>query len=873
MNEQIKRNPNMPVDWQGEFLKALKKIGRILARTFAYVLNILLTLMLIGFLTGIIVGVAFAIYINNYIDTTIDESLFVSPASSQTTKIYYMEYTDRINRVGAKPVELVSERLYGAENSLWASYDEMPTYLIEAFISIEDERFWDHPGVDWKRTGGAVLNFFFGDKLYGGSTITQQLIKNLTEYDDVKIQRKVQEILTALNLEKTKSKQEILEMYLNIVPLSQNCIGVRAAAWTYFGKDVSELTLIECAAIAGITQAPTKYDPIQNPGSPAYGDGNMYRRNLVLKKMLELGKISQSEFDEVYSKELVLNVQRTSNEITTNSWYTDTVITDIINDLVEQKGWNRRVASNYIYSGGLHIYTPMDPNVQQVIEEVYTTADSKIFLTKNEGIQAESAMVIIDPYTGDLLGVVGSRGEKTGNRILNFATQTKRPPGSSIKPIAVYGPALEEGIITYGSIYDDVPVSFGNNPNAPRAWPQNLPVVFRGLTTINSAVERSVNTIAVRVLQDLTIEKSFDYVKNKLGVESLIDLHKTESGKVFTDKAPSPLALGQLTYGLTVREITAAFAAFPNRGIYNECRSYLYVEDSSGNVILQKDYSGEIVFKESTAFIMTKMMQNVMHNGTGREVSLRNYVDVAGKTGTTDDDRDRWFVGYTPYYVGGVWYGYAMPKSINTAQNPSCLIWDAVMTKLHEQYINDAKNNIAPLKTFEQPSNVVKATYCMDSGKLYTDVCKHDPRGSRADVGYFTLDTVPSEPCDTHVLVKYDTQYGGGLAHAYSNPEYVKEYALIKVTDRSFPIQVSVVDAQYVYRPLPSYIEPGSYWSVPFFINTIEPGTYVGITTTYGSVGRQFNCFSYENFDFEAFRNPKPVTTTDPSETSSPDPP
>lgn len=864
----MRRNPSVSIDWKRELFAALKKIGRILAKTAAYALNVILTLMLIGILTGIIVGVAFAIYINNYIDPTIDESLFVTHANSQTTKIYYMDYTDRINGIG-QPVEIESERLYGAENSMWASFAEMPTYLVEAFVSIEDERFWDHNGVDWKRSGGALLNFFFGDKIYGGSTITQQLIKNLTHYDDVKIQRKVKEILTALNLEKTKSKEEILEMYLNIVPLSQNCIGVKAAAWTYFGKDVSELTLIECAALAAITQAPTKYDPIQNPGSPAPGDGNMYRRNLVLKKMLQLGKISQSEYDEAYSKELVLNVQRTSNEITTSSWYTDTVINDIIDDLVAQKGWNRQVASNYIYSGGLNIYTPMDPEVQRVMEEVYTTADPSLFQTKDQGgILPESAMVIVDPYTGDLLGVVGARGEKTGNRILNYATQTKRPPGSSIKPIAVYGPALEEGLITYGSVYDDVPVNFGNNPNNPKAWPLNLPIVYNGLTTINSAIERSVNTIAVRVLQDLTIDKSFDYLKNKLGVESVIDYYKDSSGKVFTDKALAPLALGQLTYGLTVREITAAYGVFPNRGIYNKCRSYLYVTDSSGNVILQNDFSGDIVFKESTAFIMTKMMQNVMNYGTGRSVSLRNSVEVAGKTGTTDDDRDRWFVGFTPYYVGGVWYGYAMPKAIGTTQNPAALIWNEVMTRLHEKYINEAKNGGQPLRTFVQPSDVIKATYCMDSGKLYTDVCKHDPRGNRSDVGYFTIESIPKEPCDTHVLVDYDTQYNG-IAHAYSNPAYVEKKALIKVLDRSFPIQVVVTDAQYVYRPLPENVEPGSYWSVPFFINTIPQGTYVGISG--GTNQRQYNCFAYANFDFEAFRKQQQGTTK-PSDTTS-DPP
>lgn len=854
--EKPKPKPNVPVDWKKETIKALKITGRVLAKASTYLLNGLLTLMLVGILTGIIVGVAFSIYVKNCIDPTIDESLLVTSGTDQTTKIYYMQYTDRANRIGY-PVEIESERLYGEQNSLWASYNEMPTYLKEAFVAIEDHRFWDHKGVDWIRTGSAVLNFFFGDSSFGGSSITQQLVKNLTDYDDVKIQRKVQEILAALNLEKTKSKEEILEMYLNIVPLSQGCYGVQAAAYTYFGKDVSELSLIECAAIAGITKYPTKYDPIQNP------ENNQDRRDTVLARMLELGKITQAEFDEAYDKELVLNVQRSSNEVTTSSWYTDTVIEDIINDLVEQKGLSRRVASNYIYSGGLQIYTPMDPEVQKTMEEVYSDLGNVLKskqLIEKDGIPAESAMVIVDPYTSDLLGVVGARGEKTGNRILNYATQTTRPPGSSIKPIAVYGPALEEGIITYGSVYDDVPVNFGTNPAKPVAWPANLPVVYNGLTTVNSAIERSVNTVAIRVLQDLTIEKSYNYIKNKLGVKSVIETAKRNDGTVYTDKALAPLALGQLSFGLTVREITNAYTVFPNGGIYNESRSYLKVTDSNGNIILDNNSSGNIVFKQTTSYIMTKMMQNVMNNGTARSVTLRNSVDVAGKTGTTTDDNDRWFVGFTPYYVGGVWYGYAMPKSIGYAANPTALIWDEVMTRLHQKFITDAKNGGEPLHKFVEPAGIVKATYCKDSGKLMTDACRLDPRGSRADVGYFTVDTAPKESCDCHVEVKYDTSYGGGVAHAGSNPVNVISVGLIKVTNRSFPIQVYVTDAEFVYRDLPANVEPGSYWSVPFFINTVDNGVYVGIT--YKNGGRQYNCFSYENFDFNAFRNPKPVTTT-----------
>ncbi|MEE1356303.1 MAG: transglycosylase domain-containing protein, partial [Clostridia bacterium] len=393
------------------------------------------TILLICIITGIIVGCAFSIYIKNYIDPTIDESLLATGGTSQTTQIYYYNYEDieaRQNRTG-DAVELEDQRLYGEQNSLWADYADIPQDLKDAFVAIEDKRFWDHSGVDWIRTGSAVLKFFVGNSSYGGSSITQQLVKNLTSYDDVTIQRKVQEIVCALNLEKTKSKEEILELYLNIIPLSQRCYGVQSAANTYFGKDVSELSLIECVCIASITNAPTRYDPVQNP------ENNQERRDSILEEMLAQGYITQEEFDSAYDKELTLNLTEVSTTISTNSWYTDTVIEDVISDLMETYNYTRQVASQKIYSGGLQIYTLMDPEVQNALDEVF--CDDSIFekALKKEvsGVPAESAMVITDPYTGDLLGIVGGRGVKTENRILNLASQSVRASGSSIKPLAV----------------------------------------------------------------------------------------------------------------------------------------------------------------------------------------------------------------------------------------------------------------------------------------------------------------------------------------------------------------------------------------------------------------------------------------------------
>ena len=829
----------------------------MLSRVLTYIFSTLLTLFLILFITGIIVGCAFAIYVNQYLDPEIDESL-LNVGQSLTSKIYYYDYEDREYRVG-EAVEIEDQRLYGAQNNIWVSYTDMPTNLVEAFVSIEDHRFWTHHGVDWKRTAGAVVNFVTAyTGRYGGSTITQQLIKNLTKDDDVTIQRKVQEILRALNLEKKKEKSEIIEMYLNTIFLSQNCNGVQAAAYTYFGKDVSELSLIECAAIASITNAPTKYDPVLNP------ENNKERRDLCLSLMLQYEKITQEEFDAAYDKELELNYKgravTTSN--TSNSWYTDAVIDDVVDALVEEYGFTKEYASNLVWTGGLQIYTLMDPEVQSVLEEVYLNESS--FPTANNAIQPQSAMVVVDPKTGDVLGLVGARGEKTKNRILNRATQTTRSPGSSIKPLSVYGPALEYGLITYGSVFDDVPVTFNSKEYTdkelaklpkdeegeiifpdPTPYPKNLPYVYNGLTTVHDALRRSVNTISVRILDRLGIENSFDFVKNKLHMDGFIE-YKEINGRILTDKTISSLAMGGMTYGVSVLEMTAAYQIFANNGVYNKPRMWDKVLDSKGNVILENKPESEVVISEQNASIMTKMMQDVVTSGTAADITLKNKINTAGKTGTTNDDYDRWFLGYTPYYVAGIWFGYDTPMSLdNLSFSPTTKPWDTVMTRLHEDIIADAQNGGAPIEKFKLADGIQTAEYCRDSGKLLTEACLADPRGDRKETGYFTDATVPTEYCDCHILVDYDYETGGVVVGNCPKENVIK-VGMIQA-DRVFPIDITVTDAQYIYKPLPSGLEPGLWWGVPFFENIIPDETYVGLTDLKG--GRQFNSACYEHYN------------------------
>lgn len=838
-NNQRDNNKKSNMKLSQGVAKSGKIAGKVIGRVLSYVLNALLTVLLICLITGIIVGVTFAVYIKNYIDPEIDPSLF-RVNSSQTTKIYYMDYTDRENRIG-EPVEIKDEQLYGSENSVWVSYTKIPENLVDAFVAIEDKRFWTHNGVDLKRTAAAILNYFipFEEKQGGGSSITQQTIKNLTDNRDYTPQRKIQEILQAFNLEKKLDKTQILELYLNNIYLSQNCYGVQAAAYTYFNKDVSELTLIECAAIASITNSPTKYDPVQNPEEHAK------RRNQILWEMFDQGYITQDEYDSAYKKELVLDYQGRAKDaaITSNSWYTDQVMVEVANALVEQKGYSLEMAYNLIYTGGLQIYSLQDPEVQAVLEEVYT--DESSFPKTNNAIQPQSSAVIIDPKTGDVLGLVGARGQKEANLLLNMATKSTRSPGSSIKPVSVYAPALENGLITYGSVYDDVPVWFNYADDDvekahPTAYPKNLPEVYKGLTTVNDAVTRSVNTVAVRILQELTPEVSFDFVKNKLQMGSFIEYATLSGGIGITDKDISALALGGMNYGVTNLELTASYQIFANGGVYNKPRTWLKVLDSEGEVILENEAESYVVISEQTASIMTKMMENVVHRGTATSVTLRNQVDVAGKTGTTSSDVDRWFVGYTPYYVGGVWFGYEIPQTLGTLSwSPATTAWDIIMTKLHQKYINGTE----PLQEFTLADGVITATYCKDSGKLMTSACHADPRGNRAEVGYFTVLTAPTEYCDCHVMVDYDS-VTGGIACEGCPAQNIIKVGLLKV-DRLFPANVKVTDTQYTYRDVPDGTAMPTTGDVPFYIGLYGVGEYPGYTQTDGK--RYYNSYCHEH--------------------------
>ncbi len=805
-----------------------------------FIVRPLLILLIVLVVTATIVGIIFGIYIDKYIEKNVDETLFSPLGNGASTKIYYYEFSDRENRIG-KAQEISSKELYSAYKCKSVRYEEIPQNLINAFVSIEDKRFFEHSGVDWKRTLSAGINYFLKfNNSYGGSTITQQLIKNVTNNDEYSFQRKLQEIYWALDLETKMDKREILTMYLNVINLSQGCFGVGAAAEYYYSKEVSDLTLAECATIAAITNSPTYYDPIRNP------ENNKKRRDLILKQMLEQGYIQGDEYIKAISEDIALNVKSYESG-GVNSWYVDMVIEDVINDLMSEKGYSRSVANLLLYTGGLSIYTAMDKEVQDLLDEYYS--NEKNFYKTAASEMPQSGAIVIDPRTGDILGVAGAIGEKKANRVQNFATQTLRPAGSVIKPLSVYAPALESGKINWATVYDDVPISFKANSQATKytAWPKNASGVYRGLTNINYAVENSINTVAVSVLDDVGLKASFDFLYDNLNMKSIILKGVDKDGYSITDMDYAALALGQFNYGVTLRETTAAYSIFANKGIYNNYRSYLKVTDIYGNELITKDYNGNSIISEENADIMTMMLENVITNGTAKEMNVDTWLDVAGKTGTTQNNYDKWFIGYSPYYICGTWLGYEYPKSLADYDGKSCnKIWDEIVSLLHAKY-----KNSSDIERFSFSDNVIEAKYCCDSGKLITEACTSDIRGSRSEIGYFVKGTEPKNYCNVHVLVNYDA-VTESIAANECPKENIISIGLINV-NRSFPTQVYISDAQYVWRDIGKSVQPETASSLPFYANLIQNEKYCGISRS----DKQKNCYCREHFNYFKWKEEK----------------
>lgn len=566
------------------------------------------------------------------------------------------------------------QRLHGDENRIWVGISKAPKYLKDAFIAIEDERFETHSGVDWKRTFGAVGNFFFqfSNTEFGGSTITQQLIKNITMDKGKNATRKFREIIRAMLIERSLNKTQILEAYLNTISLGNGICGVQVAANYYFNKDVSQLSLIECAALAAITKNPSRYNPVTGV------EGNKERRNTVLDKMLELEMITAEEYVSAYDKDIVLDdSQEDDYEAEINNYFIDTLIDDVISDLANKYNCSEDIASTMLYNGGYKIYATVNPKIQGIMEKVYLNTDKyfNIYGKDLSGIKvhSQSAMTIMD-YEGHIVGIVGGAGEKTVNRGLNRAISAPRQPGSTMKPIGVYALAIEKDLIHYSSKVLDKPIEhyYPDGKAGPKEWYG----YYKGTITVDTALRTSANTIPVRLLQDLGVETSYDFLKNKLRCKYL-----TEG-----DKNLSSLALGGCVYGITTTESAAAFAIFGSDGIYHEPTTYYTVERIDGEVVLDYDEKGERVISSSTATIMNHLLQGVVYGsgGTGTRIASFNYsMKAYAKTGTSSEANDSWMVAGSPYYIGSVWYGFDKPQKI-TKTTGAAEIWRDVMREVHK---------------------------------------------------------------------------------------------------------------------------------------------------------------------------------------------
>lgn len=747
--------------------------------------------LLICIILAAVVGVAGGgLFIKKIIDDTPHVSASDVKPKGFTTFVYADDGSTEIERF-----------VSSGSNRVYKSIDEIPKDLQHAFVAIEDERFYKHNGIDLQGIArAAVVGIARGGNFTeGASTLTQQLIKNnvfpnftkeKTFYD--KFQRKIQEQYLALQIEKKMDKSEIIESYLNTINLGQNCLGVQAASQRYFGKDVSDLTLSECAVIAGITQSPSTYDPITHP------DNNKVRRNKVLKNMLEQDYISQKQYDEALADDVYARIQTTntaSQADNTYSYFVDALAQQVIQDLKDQLGYTDTQAYNAVYSGGLSIYSTQNQTMQQICDEeanddsnypglkeygldyalTVTRADGstenygsnniknyvKETYGKDQGLlyssedatramveewkatiaregdtyderititpQPQSSITIMDQKTGQIKAMVGGRGEKASSLGLNRAYQgSKRQPGSTFKILAAYAPALDSCDKTLATTIDDEPYTLKNGQVLRNANKQ-----YGGTTTLREGIKRSINVVAVKLSDEITQELGYEYCQ-KFGISTLVK-NKTINGKVFDDSTSQTLALGGITEGVYNYEMCAAYATIANGGEYNKPTLYSKVVDHDGNVLLDGTGESHTVLKDSTAYLLTSAMEDVVNSGTGTACQLPN-MPVAGKTGTTTSNKDLWFCGFTPYYTCAVWGGYDDNKECNSDTSFRFRLWKGIMSRIHENLEE---------KDFKVPSSVERKSICTITGKLAGSGCP-------SITEYFAKDTLPAETCSGH---------------------------------------------------------------------------------------------------------------------------
>lgn len=710
--------------------KKKKSVGRVIGGILLGLVKTVFTLLIIGVLTAGLFYRTFMKYVDTVLEPEMDVDISVFTLKQSST-IYYQD------RHTGEWVELT--KLHGDENRTLIDYDQIPDHVVKALISIEDERFYEHEGVDWKSTARSVYDTLMGNNARGASTITQQVVKNVTGENQVTIRRKILEIFRALRVHEKYSEEDILETYFNLVYFGHNAYGIEAAAETYFGKHVEDLTVAEGAAIVGITQYPWQYDPLRNDTTR---EANRSRQLTVLGKMHDLGWLTDAEYGAAKAEKMVFvgdkdyvgqledgeETQETNTEL--DSFFVEQVYRDVIAAFMDMD-YSEKAASAMIYNGGYQIYCTLDPEIQDYVEAVY--ADRSNFdYTSASGQQLQSGMTIIDNRTNNIVAIAGRVGERKGALEFSYASNTVQC-GSAIKPLSVYAPALDAGVVTAASVIDDYPVMFLNGD----PWPSNAYSGYKGLVTIQYALQQSSNTCAVRTLQKLTPAASYAFMTEKLGFTSLVSDDISAAGA---------LALGGLTQGVSTIEMAAAYSTFANNGVYTPPRTFTEVVDSYGNVVIDNRQEQVVAMKETTVYTINELLKSVMKSGgTGTSAAFSGMTQ-AGKTGTTNSKRDRYFVGYTYYYTAAVWSGYDQPERINTNDNPSALVWKKVMEHIHEG-LED--------RDFTTTSDgMVRVTVCNKTGLRAGSGCGAT-RTVLVPEGY-----APALTCDAHTGVDFCTESG-----------------------------------------------------------------------------------------------------------------
>ena len=749
-------------------------VFRILRKTGA-VLKVVLLLFSSFLLLAIICGFVFVNILASHLQEHILPLSQVNLDSYDVDKTSFLYYFDQNGDVK------LLQQLYTSTDRQWASYEELPQDLIHAAIAIEDKRFYEHQGVDWITTAKASLNLLFGDgATFGGSTLTQQLIKNLymttdETADDVTVQRKVIEIFRAIAFEKVYDKTVVLEWYMNCIYFGNGCNGVKSAAAYYFGKPLEELTTAECASLIGITNNPSLYNPYRTTLDNYRGkqlDGrqrNRRRQKSVLQAMYDQGYLTDTELTDALAQEMIfqkgLEKAEGDESRAVYSWYVDTVLEDVAYALAQQDGilqWNDTIRSHYmtlITRGGYHIYTPYDPKAQLAVDKVYT--DLSQIPSTQSAQQLQSSIVIIDNRTGDIVAMAGGVGEKTDFDAYNRA-DVPLQIGSAIKPLTVYAPAFERGLISPATVVEDMPFSYLSNGTP---FPRNDSRTYAYHRTIWRGIVSSVNAVAVNTLQQLGLQESFDFAQDQLGLTTLVSQLQTSSG-VFSDLDYAPLAMGALTQGISVREVANAYATFANNGVWRQGRTFLLVLNDKGDVVLDNQQESKQVFRKKTVQYMNYCLDSAVAVGTGTAADMASELgmDVAGKTGTTSGNRDRYFAGFTGYYTAAVWCGYDRPEQIvltGNTSNPAARLWKKVMLQLHKGLSS------IPLYSTD---GMERVAICLDSGKLATDSCYQDIRSAdgmtRVEQVWVHPSDKPSRTCDRHISVDYCAE-GHGVANVY----------------------------------------------------------------------------------------------------------